>query len=758
MKKLFAWFLLFTGVALLAESGMITFPAPAPKPGQKSVLGLKCEPIKNVRVAFVGAGNRGFGAIRRFSQFPDNTTVTAVSDLYERNIDKVREFLKKNDYKADVTYSTDPDGWKKFCERDDIDLVYVTTPPGLHAPIAIYAMQHGKHVVIEVPFASRLEDYWKIVDTAEQTQRHCMMLENCIYSDYILAVRNMIDSGIFGEPVQAEGAYLHDLRDLHFQVREGNWRLARGSEKFHLSGNTYPTHGIGGPAFWLNINRGDRMMSINSISTGCFSTRDYVARKLGKDHEAAKKYYASDLNTSIIRTANDKVIILFHGTNSPGPYSLGYRLTGTRGYTHAYPQNAFSFDPKAHTLMSQKEVEKLMDKYRHPVFKQFAEFAELLGGHGGIDSTMDLRLIYCLNNGLPLDMNVYDGATWSSLISASYQSVINNGAPVEIPDFTRGRWKTMDKVTFHMADPDKEVKLKLSKNFKPTRPAPVGQNQVEVKDTAGDSSNTAPVDFVSGKFSIEGENLVISYTSAQKIDPAKLTWHVKALISVGSKGGFDNAGAVYLAENSRLYKYASPSPGQWSWTELCKIKVNVKGDTCEMIVPLKMLENLPNRIAVRMRCDQDDFMPELEQPAVILCHGNVALDPETTVETSVSRADYSSDALKDGQIDRRLPWKIAAWASIEDSEDKFITFNLSHRTTLSRAIIYWEAVSRKITVEVSDGGPWKVVAEVKPDSDVTDINLSKAGEISRIRFTQKSGDGPEDRPDIMWVREVELFK
>ena len=172
MKRSLTWLLTLLGVSLAAQPTVIKLPEPQPRPGQKSVLELRCPPIRNVRVAFVGAGSRGFGAIRRFAHFPKNTTIVAVSDLYQKNIDKVSDFLKRIKYTAEVTYSTDPNGWKKFCERGDVDLIYCTTPPELHAPIAVYAMKHGKHVVVEVPFANKLEEYWEIVDTAEQTQRH----------------------------------------------------------------------------------------------------------------------------------------------------------------------------------------------------------------------------------------------------------------------------------------------------------------------------------------------------------------------------------------------------------------------------------------------------------------------------------------------------------------------------------------------------------------------------------------------------------
>ena len=761
MKRSLTWLLTLLGVSLAAQPTVIKLPEPQPRPGQKSVLELRCPPIRNVRVAFVGAGSRGFGAIRRFAHFPKNTTIVAVSDLYQKNIDKVSDFLKRIKYTAEVTYSTDPNGWKKFCERGDVDLIYCTTPPELHAPIAVYAMKHGKHVVVEVPFANKLEEYWEIVDTAEQTQRHCMMLENCIYHDYVLAVKNMFEHGLFGEPVHAEGAYLHDLRDMHFEKRADNWRLYRGAEKMYFTGNSYPTHGLGGPAFWLNINRGDRMATISSVSTGCFATRDYVERKFGKDDPLAKRYFGSDINTSVVRTARDKVIVLYHATNSPGPYSLGHKLIGTRGYTHAYPSNAFSFDPNAHQLLTDEAVKKLIAQYRHRVYKQFSEYSDVLGGHGGIDTIMDLRLIYCLNNGLPLDMTVYDGASWSSLIAASRKSVDNLGAPVAVPDFTRGKWKTVKKADYHMADPEKEVKLEFSGFMKPAAPAKVGLTSVEVTDDEGDASDTAFVDFIGGKFTMNDRNeLIITYFTAKDIDAGKLTWRVKALINVGTVGGFDNQGAHYMAENYRLYKFDSPTPGLWKWKEIGRYNMSVSGNKCSMVIPLSLVEGLPNRVGVRVRqvVMSDDTMPDLGQPPATICYGNVALDPNTAVETSPTRKDRSSASLNDGQIDRRLPKNTAAWSSTEDDAEKFAAFTLPAARRLKKAIVYWEDTPRKVTVETSDGGGWRKFSEVVPDGDVTDIDLADVGEIAKIRFVMKAGDGSMDHPNLMSVREIELYQ
>ena len=280
------------------------FPAPERQPGQKSVMGLRVAPIKNVRVAFIGVGVRGGNALKRFAAFPENATVKVACDLYQYKLDSIKKYLENKKYPYKVDYFTGPEDWKKICERDDIDLVYVATPPDLHVPVSVHAMKNGKHVVLEVPAARTVADCWKLVDTAEQTQRHCMMLENCNYGDYELAVMNMIEQGLFGEPVHAEAGYLHNMESYLFNLKaKDNWRhLRKPAKNPVVSGNSYPTHGLGPIAHWMGINRGDRLTSLYSVSGGDFTLKQAVKEVFGENSEYAKGYYKPDMNISIIRT------------------------------------------------------------------------------------------------------------------------------------------------------------------------------------------------------------------------------------------------------------------------------------------------------------------------------------------------------------------------------------------------------------------------------------------------------------------------
>ena len=328
------------------------FPTPPRQPGQKNVLGLRAEPIRNIRVAFIGTGNRGGNALKRFSNFPDNVTIKVACDLYQEKLDRIKKMLAAKKYPYKVDYYTGRDDWKKICERDDIDLVYVTTGAGLHTPIAVHAMKHGKHVAVEVPAARNIAECWQLVDTAEQTRKHCMILENCNFDDYALAVLNMKQKGLFGEPVHVEGGYFHDMRDYRFNYADKtNWRQNAGSDKPVRSANPYPTHGIGPVAHWLGIHRGDKMETLNSVSSADFALRDTAAVKFGKDDPLTRRFFPSDINLSVIRTNRGKTILIYYTTSLPGPYSRVYKLYGTRGFTQAYPEMCFAFDPKSHTCL-----------------------------------------------------------------------------------------------------------------------------------------------------------------------------------------------------------------------------------------------------------------------------------------------------------------------------------------------------------------------------------------------------------------------
>ena len=434
--------------AFTAREVFETPPRPA---GQQHVLELRTEPLDTVRIAIIGLGMRGIGAVRRFS-YIEGARIVALADVVPDYVERAHTMMEDRGMPPADGYTGEND-WKLICERDDVDLVYICTHWDLHTPIAVYAMEQGKHVATEIPAALTIEEAWQLVNTAERTRRHCMMLENCNYDFFEMATLNMVQQGLFGEIVHAEGAYIHDLRSMLF-AEEGEpghywdmWRL-RHNERY--DGSLYPMHGLGPIAHALNIHRGDRMEYLVSVSSDQFGLTKYAREKFGEDSDYAQRDYAKgDMNTAIIKTVRGKTIKIQHDVTSPRPYSRIHMLSGTKGFAQKWPVRGIALEPDAHRFLPQEEMEELLKEYEHPIVREVGEKAREVGGHGGMDFIMDYRLIYCLRNGLPLDQDVYDAAEWSAIIELSRVSVANQGMPVKIPDFTRGDWNLLQTVTYH---------------------------------------------------------------------------------------------------------------------------------------------------------------------------------------------------------------------------------------------------------------------------------------------------------------------
>jgi len=426
------------------------FKTPPRPAGQSHVLELRAEPIDTVRVAIIGLGMRGQGAVRRLS-YIEEAKIVALVDVVPSSVERAQGTLERMGRPLADAY-IGADDWKAVCERDDIDLIYICTHWDLHTPIAVYAMENGKHVATEIPAALTIEEAWQLVNTAERTRRHMMMLENCNYDFFEMATLNMVQQGLFGEIVHAEGAYIHDLRSMLF-AEEGErghywdmWRLKHNQEK---DGSLYPMHGLGPIAHALNIHRGDRMEYLVSVSSGQFGLTEYAKEKFGADSDyALRDYKKGDMNTTIIKTAKGKTIKIQHDVTSPRPYSRIHMLSGTKGFAQKWPRLGIALEPDGHSWLSDAKLDSLLKVYEHPIVTAVGEKARQVGGHGGMDFIMDYRLIYCLHHGLPLDQDVYDAAEWSAIIELSQVSVANQGMPVKIPDFTRGAWNELKTVTY----------------------------------------------------------------------------------------------------------------------------------------------------------------------------------------------------------------------------------------------------------------------------------------------------------------------
>lgn len=406
-----------------------------------NMCGYAAPKIDKVRIGFIGLGNRGPGAVNRIS-FIDGVEIKALCDKRPERLAVGQKILADKGLPKAKEY-TGEDGWKALCESKDIDLVYICTPWRLHTPMAVYAMKNGKHAASEVPIAVTLDECWQLVETSEKTKKHCMMLENCCYDFFELLTLNMVRNGMFGELIHAEGAYLHDLLDSNFKKGgySDMWRL---KENINRNGNLYPTHGLGPIAQCLNINRGDKMDHLSAMSSADFMMGEMAKEKAKEDPAFYNAYvgkaYRGNINTTMIRTNKGRTIMLQHDVTSPRPYSRIHLLSGTKGIASKYPEPArIAF---GHEWIKPEEMEALEATFTPPIVKKVGEIAKQVGGHGGMDFIMDWRLIDCLRNGLPLDQDVYDGALWSAVGPLSEASVAKRSSSVEVPDFTRGNWKT----------------------------------------------------------------------------------------------------------------------------------------------------------------------------------------------------------------------------------------------------------------------------------------------------------------------------
>ncbi|MDD4102406.1 MAG: Gfo/Idh/MocA family oxidoreductase [Kiritimatiellae bacterium] len=432
------------GTAALAASGCGTLSGQAGV-RSSSMLGFSAEPLKKIRIGVIGVGARGTGAVKRLPKIP-NVTITALSDLREERVTLNQKILKDNGLPEAKGYSGSPEAWRALCESSDVDLVYICTPWWWHTPMSVMAMKCGKHAATEIPAGVTVDECWELVETSEKTRRHCMMLENCCYGENELLMLNLCRQGVLGDLVHGEGAYIHEMRASKWREeqeggRQGRWRL-EWSRKH--TGNPYPCHGLGPVCQYMNINRGDSLEYLNSVSTDPFGLAPFGAAKYGPDSpEARIKIKQGDMNTSIIRTRRGRTIMLQHDTTSPRPYSRLNLISGTKGIAADYPLRV-ALEPDYHKWMDDNKLAELVGQYRHPLWRESGDKAKKAGGHGGMDFLMELRLCHCLQHGLPLDMDVYDAALWSSIVELSERSVLRRGAPMDIPDFTRGGWKTAE--------------------------------------------------------------------------------------------------------------------------------------------------------------------------------------------------------------------------------------------------------------------------------------------------------------------------
>ena len=399
---------------------------------------------RKVRLGFIGVGLRGTSHLELALARKD-VEVKAVCDIRKAATDNAVKLVTDAGQKKPAVYLNGEEDYRNLVTREDIDGVIISTPWVWHAPMAIAAMKAGKYAGVEVPAALTEEECWDLVHTSEETGMPCMILENVCYRRDVMAVYNMVRQGIFGELMHCHCGYQHDLRNIKFQPGaefgekgqgEAVWRTEHSIKR---NGDLYPTHGAGPVAKMLDINTGNRFVTLTSMATKSRGLHNYVLAQGGEDHPNAKiKFALGDIVTTMIKCANGETVLISHDTNLPRPYSLNFRVQGTNGlwmddFDSIYLEGV---SPEPHRWES---FEKYQEQYDHPLWKKYESDSEG-AGHGGMDFFVLHAFIESIKRKVPTPIDVYDAAAWSVLVPLSEQSVAQGGAPMAIPDFTGGRW------------------------------------------------------------------------------------------------------------------------------------------------------------------------------------------------------------------------------------------------------------------------------------------------------------------------------
>ena len=432
------------GIGAATASGAMAAPrtqgpvVPPRKLQQTSMIGVPFEAHDEVRVGIIGLGNRGSGMTMLFDAVP-GVRVTAICDVRENLVRDTSDRLAEAGSRRPREYARGPEDFERLTEADDVDFVYIASPWEWHYRQAAAALKGGKHVGIEVPIATEVDELWDLVDLSEQNRKHCFLMENCAYGRQELAMLRMAHDGLFGDISNGHGGYLHDLRELLFSETYyyDQWR-----RKWHTKFNRafYTMHGLAPIAVAMDVNRGDRLTTLQATSSGAYGLADYRERFVSKDRADvwAEEYIAGDRVTCLISTEQGRMIRAENDTCSPRPYSRINSIGGSRGLLEDYPSRIY-LEPD-HEGHAWQDSQPYLDEYDHWLWRDIGDDAENHGGHGGMDYVLVYRTMQCIRQGLVPDIDVYDSAAWCSSVPLSGES-LSSGGPVEIPDFTRGQWQ-----------------------------------------------------------------------------------------------------------------------------------------------------------------------------------------------------------------------------------------------------------------------------------------------------------------------------
>jgi predicted dehydrogenase len=397
-----------------------------------------------LRLGFIGLGGRGTWLLGLALQ-RDDTEVKAVCDIVPEKAQHAADLVTEAGGKKPRKFTAGEEDYVNLLERDDIDAVIIATPWLWHTTMAIAAMERSKAVGVEVPAATTVQECWDLVETHERTGMPCMMMENVCYRRDVMAVLQIVREGLLGEMMHLHCGYQHDLRAVKFNPGaefgpgsngEAVWRT---DHSIHRNGELYPTHGIGPVANWLDINRGNLFVSLTSHATKTRGLHEYIVAQGGEDHPNADvRFKLGDIVTTMIHTRNGETVMVSHDTNLPRPYSLAFRVQGTRGLWMNDNRSIYieGVSPEAHRW---EPFDGYQEKYDHPLWKRYSEDAEG-GGHGGMDFFVMNAFVEAVKRGEPTPLDVYDAAAWSVIGPLSERSIAMGSHPVAFPDFTRGQW------------------------------------------------------------------------------------------------------------------------------------------------------------------------------------------------------------------------------------------------------------------------------------------------------------------------------
>ena len=397
-----------------------------------------------VRVGVMGLGNRGSGTVRRLASL-EGVEIIALCDVRPERVDASVEEI--SNHHSPATYSDGYDDWKRMVERDDLDLIAIATPWEGHAEQALFAMEHDKHVYVELPAAQTMKECWQLVETSERTRKHCVQVSRSCHRPDLSFVLKMARSGLLGELIHAEGHYIHDLLLSHNFNKEMFYNMWRLKENTGRQGNLYPSHGLVPIMQMMDINCGDKMEYLVSVSSNDFMMAETAERLAEEDdffEQFTGKQYRGNINSSIIKTKKGRTIMLQHDVTSPRPGARFDLISGTEGI-YAVGPNRFARDHDG--WVDQQELEALIEEYTPALTRRFNELERESQreradrGYARV-APLDWRLIDCLRNGLPMEMDVYDAALSTSIIPLTEWSVANRSHPVWVPDFTSGAWET----------------------------------------------------------------------------------------------------------------------------------------------------------------------------------------------------------------------------------------------------------------------------------------------------------------------------